>query len=839
MDTRSTQSITSPTPLDTTPAQSDAAAIKEAATASTHARIALVGVHGFGAHHLRNLETLSAQGMVELVAVADPNPPAAGALPDTTVVHANLDELLAGNHHPDVIIVATPIQTHAPLALSVLASEADLYLEKPPVASMADFLRLQEAASAAGRSVQIGFQSLGSHALAALEKLANGEAAEGLPFIGTLKGISATGRWVRDRAYYKRSRWAGKRNLDGVDVVDGVATNPLAHAIATALRIAGARQAEDLASVETDLYRANDIEADDTSVIRMKTVDGLPITCALTLCATESVEPYVTLHGTEGTAVFHYTEDRVTVRTEAGETAHLFGREDLTENLLQHLSAGVPLLSPLDHSGAFMRVLEAIRTAEAPALIPTEFVTWVGAGDQAHAVIPDIEDILERATRAHATFSELGLPWARPNSAGTEALFAPDDQHGHNAATAILRTGTGLDTALSPRPYLHPVTTQSGVVVTDHLASDHVWHLGAGFALQDVNGSNFWGGRSYRRTAGKYLDLKDHGRIEVAGVTREADQTTLDLDWFGADGSLLLQERRTLERTFSSPRTWRLEVQTRLTAVVDVSLGSPGSHGANGSGYGGFFWRLPVNASPRVFSSTAEGEPAVHGSVSPWLAWSGEFDGRPATLVFGSPSESEDPWFVRCSGYPAVGSALAWDTAVELAAGTSLTRSNTVWISDGILDEQEIEALVARRWPPAPQDHHSSPLASRSRAKRNPSWHRQHRGSVGCLTPARLRALGNRSRAVIASGSWTVPEQTYGTRALLPWTSSTTFPTQAPSCTRTAITNGPCSLSTPRALWVNPAIQLPLARGSLRRQSAVGPPNGFTANLADVRRWNR
>ncbi|MGO4145471.1 DUF6807 family protein [Paenarthrobacter sp. YAF11_1] len=712
MDTPSIESITSPDPHRAAPAPRTTPGSRTAPTPqkapapvlrTSAARIALVGVHGFGTHHLHNLHRLSALGVVELVAVADPNPPSAGALPGTTAVHEDLDALLAGDHHPDVIIVATPIQTHAPLALSVLASHSHLYLEKPPVASMKDFLRLKEAATAAGRSVQIGFQSLGSHALAALEQLANGDATEELPGIGTLKGISATGRWVRDRAYYKRSRWAGKRSLDGVDVVDGVATNPLAHAIATALRIAGARQAEDLSFVETDLYRANDIEADDTSVIRMKTVNGLPITCALTLCATESVEPYVTLHGTEGTAVFHYTEDRVTVRTEAGETTHVFGRDDLTENLLQHLSDGTALLSPLDHSGAFMRVLEAIRTAEAPALIPSEFVTWVGSGDQAHAVIPRIEDILERATLSHATFSELSLPWARPDATGSEALFAPDAESegagdpSEEAPTAIFRKGSDLATALSPRPYLHPVTTRGGIVVTDHLASDHVWHLGAGFALQDVNGSNFWGGRSYRRSAGKYVDLNDHGSIGIAGVTHGPDHSTADLHWLAADGGLLLEERRTFRRSLVTPRTWRLDITTELTAVVDASLGSPGSHGAAGSGYGGFFWRLPVNASPRVFSSTAEGEPAVHGSVTPWLAWTGEFDGGPATLVFGAPSESPDPWFVRCSGYPAVGSALAWDTAVELAAGDSLTRSVTVWISDGILGTPDIEELVSAR----------------------------------------------------------------------------------------------------------------------------------------------
>lgn len=377
-------------------------------------RVALVGVHGFGTHHLRNLERLQAKGAVSLVAVADPNPPEPGALPAETGVFENLDGLLRQTSGLDAVIVATPIQTHAPLALEALG-HAHLYLEKPPVASLADFLRLQAAATASGRSVQIGFQSLGSHALPAIGGLiARGE-------IGDVQGISATGRWVRDRAYYKRSRWAGKRSIDGIDVVDGVATNPLAHAVATALRIAGACTTEDLASVETDLYRANDIESDDTSVIRIRTAAGLPITCALTLCAGESVEPYVTVHGSLGHAVFHYTEDRLVVTTQEGTREETYGRDDLTENLLDHLANGTPLISPLDGNGAFMRVLEAVRTAELPAPIDSAHMVWDGEGDAARAVIPGIEEALERATSEHATFSELGLPWARPVPTGTLA----------------------------------------------------------------------------------------------------------------------------------------------------------------------------------------------------------------------------------------------------------------------------------------------------------------------------------------------------------------------------------------------------------------------------------
>lgn len=72
------------------------------------AKVALVGVHGFGTHHLRNLERLQAAGVVDLVAVADPNPPAAGSVPETAHVFPGLTELLAETTGLDLIIVATP-----------------------------------------------------------------------------------------------------------------------------------------------------------------------------------------------------------------------------------------------------------------------------------------------------------------------------------------------------------------------------------------------------------------------------------------------------------------------------------------------------------------------------------------------------------------------------------------------------------------------------------------------------------------------------------------------------------------------------------------------------------
>ena len=89
-------------------------------------RIALVGVHGFGERHLANLARLEAAGTLELVAVADPNPPAPGRLAESVAVFGDLAQLLAADPGVDVVILATPIQTHAPLALAALAGGKDV-----------------------------------------------------------------------------------------------------------------------------------------------------------------------------------------------------------------------------------------------------------------------------------------------------------------------------------------------------------------------------------------------------------------------------------------------------------------------------------------------------------------------------------------------------------------------------------------------------------------------------------------------------------------------------------------------------------------------------------------
>lgn len=655
-------------------------------------RIALVGVHGFGERHLANLARLEAAGTLELVAVADPNPPAPGRLAESVAVFGDLAQLLAADPEVDVVILATPIQTHAPLALAALAAGKDVYVEKPPVASLGQFRDVLAAADAAGRLVQVGFQSLGSHALPAIRALVESGG------IGDVLGLSATGQWVRNRAYFKRSRWAGKRSLDGIDVVDGVATNALAHAVATGLHLAGAHTMADVESVDTDLYRAHDTESDDTSIIRVRTTSGSTLLCGLTLCAPEQQRPSVTVHGTRGEVTLFYTDDEVVISTPDGERRETFGRTDLLENLLEARSNGVPLLCALPDTGAFTTVLEAIRTAPAPQPINPGYIAWEGEDDDAHPVVQDIAAVIARAVKAQATFAELGMPWARKMPPLRTLTL-------DGKAVAEYQDGSRIRAVSSPRPYLHPVRTLAGTVVTDHQPLDHVWHLGAGVALQDVDGINFWGGRTYTREAGQYVWRPDHGSITPTETHAEetaartggaAGRLRETLGWNGPDGAPVLREDRTWEWSGVHSSAWRLSLDFALSPAGDrpVSLGSPGSNGRFEGGYGGFFWRLPACADATVWTPSGAGEAEVHGSVTPWLAWAGTFDGASATLVFVAAGGSTDPWFVRVDGYPGVGQSLAWDSPVIAEPDAPVQRSITVFVADGILGTTDIEALI-------------------------------------------------------------------------------------------------------------------------------------------------
>jgi predicted dehydrogenase len=136
-------------------------------------RVAVVGLHGKGAHHV---EMLKAVPGVRIVALCDV---------DETVLRQHAAELSAArppvatyvdvrrlleSRDVDAVTIATPNHWHALMAIWACQAGKDVYVEKPVSHNVWEGRKLVEAAARYGRVVQAGTQSRSDEALLELAR---------------------------------------------------------------------------------------------------------------------------------------------------------------------------------------------------------------------------------------------------------------------------------------------------------------------------------------------------------------------------------------------------------------------------------------------------------------------------------------------------------------------------------------------------------------------------------------------------------------------------------------------------------------------------------------------
>lgn len=258
----------------------------------------------------------------------------------------------------------------------------------------------------------------------------------------------------------------------------------------------------------------------------------------------------------------------------------------------------------------------------------------------------------------------------------------------------------------SPKPYIHPIRTRAGHVVSLFRPHDHVWHKGIAWSLPVVGDENFWGGPTY--VHGQfYVQLPNNGtQLHTDGphldVADGLASVTHGVEWFTQAGARVFAETRRITARILDADSWALTFETTLANVSEapVAIGSPTTKGRPNAGYGGLFWRGPRSFSDGTLvapGASGAGDD-VRGSRHEWMGFVGKHDHIDATSLVLMVDDTQNPhhppqWFARSEEFAALNPAPFFSEELVIEPGASATFRYGVGIADA--DAAGAESLAS------------------------------------------------------------------------------------------------------------------------------------------------
>jgi len=374
--------------------------------------IGLIGVGGFGAAHVAELEALEAAGITRLVAAADfrggPLAESAARLERRGVRwHEDYHSLLAGKDL-QAVIICTPIPLHKEMALAAIERGIHVYLEKPPVPLLRDLREL--IAADARRRVAVGFTAINSP----IVKKAKQKILEGM--IGQLTHLRLAGLWPRTDQYYSRSKWAGRLSIEGKPTFDGPVTNAMSHYVhAMAYLAGGTFPGYDRAiQVTGELYRGRPIDSYDLACFSGKFASGPQFSAALGHTSSQCHEVTLRALGTEGhlDIVFGRTTG-ISCSFEATAPASENPLHGALLDFISSIHSGQKPDTTLEDSISYAELTNAMAISSGRIHdIPREFLTFHSQGPSRTIHLDGIGEAARETFEQGSLFSEQARPWA-------------------------------------------------------------------------------------------------------------------------------------------------------------------------------------------------------------------------------------------------------------------------------------------------------------------------------------------------------------------------------------------------------------------------------------------
>jgi len=277
----------------------------------------------------------------------------------------------------------------------------------------------------------------------------------------------------------------------------------------------------------------------------------------------------------------------------------------------------------------------------------------------------------------------------------------------------------------APKPYLHPLRSAEGVVVTRGFpmrkdipgeSTDHPHHRAMYFAHGDVNGIDFWSEAAFEEKVPVQVKGKQYfaagslpnGRTVFSklGETKsgpESGSIRALFDLVGPDGKAVAQETQAYifrgdERSRIIDCEFTIHALETLVKMGDTKEGTFGIRVVKA---------LEEPAVRMLNSEGAVGEKAIWGKRANWVDYSGTVEGKKVGItIFDHPANAKHPtyWHARGYGLFAVNpfgehdfyNDKTRDGSITVPAGGSLTFRYRVLIHHGDASEAKVAEAYAR-----------------------------------------------------------------------------------------------------------------------------------------------
>jgi len=216
------------------------------------------------------------------------------------------------------------------------------------------------------------------------------------------------------------------------------------------------------------------------------------------------------------------------------------------------------------------------------------------------------------------------------------------------------------------KPYLHPLRTASGLVVTRGFPMipdvpgerhDEPHHQGMWFAHADVNGYNFWAAEPENKPSGKGKGKIVLIKIEKVTSGRKQGTIAATFEWRTAEGASLLTERRVMT-FYSDPQFRMIDFDATLSPDQPVTFGDTKD--------GMFAIRLaapleedqpkdiaePKRTGKMMNAQNKTTEKNVWGKRSEWVDYCGQINGQTVGVaIFDNQANPRQPTYWHARGY--------------------------------------------------------------------------------------------------------------------------------------------------------------------------------------------